>query len=186
MVLAALLPSLDPITVGVAGDAVIVALGFVGGAAVWRLSATSLGHPRALVAGFLPAVLFAALFTSYAYTGSEPRWRAFSLDLARLSRGVVQEIHFREPLQRGQIAWTPWLADLRTPHLPDLLLPALYFARQQSRPQDRHGLILVLELRALVLACGHYAGGEVRYAYGSCHLLNVLAPVAACVEDIDL
>src|SRR3990172_9201520 len=76
-------------------------------------------------------------------------------------------------------------ADLGAAGRLDLLaLPALLDI-EDAGAEDGHRLVAVLELGALVLADGDDAGGDVGDADGGGVLLDVLAAVAAGVEDID-
>src|SRR3990170_6806705 len=76
-------------------------------------------------------------------------------------------------------------ADLGAAGRLDLLaLPAL-LGIEEAGAEDGHRLVAVLELGALVLADGDDAGGDVGDADGSRVLLDVLAAVAAGVDDID-
>jgi 4-amino-4-deoxy-L-arabinose transferase-like glycosyltransferase len=112
--LAELLPSASPMTLGGLGDAAILVLALAWGTVLAWLAAPSLGRARAAVAGFLPAGLYAVLFSSYAFVGSEPRWQSWGVDCNRLPGPVVQEVTLPGPLQAEQIESAEWLVDLQT------------------------------------------------------------------------
>ena len=111
---AAVLPFLDPTTLGVVGDLVVIGVCAGWGAIVYRLAIGWVGRRKALLVGFLPVVLFAVGFGSYAYVRSEPRWRAWELDLHRQPHSVTQEIELTAPLPVDRIASAIWLVDLQT------------------------------------------------------------------------
>ena len=70
--------------------------------------------------------------------------------------------------QRGQFSFT---------------LFNLFF--QQTRFQELHRAVLVIELRAFILALYHDAGGQVGDAYGRVGFVNVLAACAAAAVGVD-
>lgn len=122
--LAALLPGVDPLALGAAADASVITLAFAWGALVWRLAAPSLGARRAALAGFGPASFFALLFAASACVGSEPRWRAWRVDLAGTLE-AVQTLELTAPLAADEIHSALWLVDLETRLDPPPLRVAL-------------------------------------------------------------
>ena len=76
-------------------------------------------------------------------------------------------------------------ADLRAAVGLDLVALLALLEVEEAGAEDGHRLVLVLELRALVLADGDDAGGDVGDADGGGVLLDVLAAVSAGVEDVD-
>jgi hypothetical protein len=79
-----------------------------------RLAAAADGWSKGLTVGLVPAVVFAVLFGGYACVGSEPRWRAFSLDLAARPAAAVQQFQLPSPVPRRGIARSQFLVDLET------------------------------------------------------------------------
>ena len=89
-----------------------------------------------------------------------------------------------------EIVGADLLAAVPGAHLPlplgvDGVLLFLLLLGQQAAAQDLQGLILVLELAALVLALHHHAGGNVRHPDGAGRLVDVLAARTGGTEGVD-
>lgn len=119
------LPFVRPVILGIASDLAIIAVSLVWGGMIFHLAKRSLGYRQGLIVGFAPIFLFVALFGSYAYVSSEPRWRAWSVDLGSLQLSVVQEIQLPSPLYADQIESAEWLVDLQTDLNPPPLAVAI-------------------------------------------------------------
>lgn len=111
--LAAVLPFLDAVALGLAGDALVVLCSVLAAWIFFRLCCPRLGSRRAALASLLAAGTFALLFASYAAVGSAPRWRAWEVDLA-LGGSLAQEIDLGKPLRREDIRSAIWFIDMRS------------------------------------------------------------------------
>ena len=93
---------------------VVIALAVAWYLGVARLLAGETAGRGERLVGLVPALVFALLYGSYAYIGSEPRWRAWELPVDRSSGPVVQEIELARLVPTASIRSGMWLVDLRS------------------------------------------------------------------------
>jgi len=111
-VLTTLLSGVHPMVVGRLSDAMTVGVALLFGAAASNHLKARLGRGSALVAGFVPALLFAGSYASYAHVGSAPRWLGWSIPVPDAGGFVVHELHLASPLVSEEMDSAHWLVDL--------------------------------------------------------------------------
>ena len=120
--LATLLPNLHPLMLGRISDGVIVFLSLLwGGIFAWMAYSSRWLLRNALITGFVPALLFAILFSSYTWVASEPRWRSWTIDMSQLQRPIEQEIYLSDLIDADQFDTALWLVDIQTSMGPPAL-----------------------------------------------------------------
>ncbi|MBN2562496.1 MAG: glycosyltransferase family 39 protein [Phycisphaerae bacterium] len=143
--LATPLPEAHPFTLAVLSTILVLGLDFGWGVIVLLLARPTLGTPRAAIVGLVPAVIFALLLASHAYTGSDPCWRAWTVDLRLPAR---QEIRIPNPIRQDEVVSAYWLIDLKT----DEARPPLKFS-VNNKPRPLFGGRPASE--ALITQSGH-------------------------------
>jgi hypothetical protein len=115
-----LFPSLEATTLGRLADVGLLVLAAAGGGLLFWVLKPAFSLRVATRAACVPFALLIALFASYEYVESVPRWRAWRVEMADPRLQFVQELHLPAPLAPEEIGAAAWLVDLETSDPPPL------------------------------------------------------------------